>query len=460
MDMNELISEMEGRFKPYSRSSEAFPSIPEKGVNRDHILEMLSQLIGPEDGVWKAGHVSGAVYNGQNEHVEFTNRAYSIASQNNPLHPDVWPSSLKFESEIVSMVRGMMHGDSQVRGSVTSGGTESILLAIKTYRDFARDRKGIKEPELILPASAHVAFDKACHYFGIKPVLTKLDRDFAADTGDIEDHITENTIAIVGSAPCFPYGVIDPIPEMARIAGKHDIGMHVDACLGGFILPWAKKLGRDIPVFDFALPEVTSISVDTHKYGFAPKGTSVVLYKNPDLVHYQYYVAGGWPGGIYFSPTMSGSRSGGVIAGTWAALLEQGESGYINATRKILESADRMREGISKIKGLRELGKSPFVIAFTSDELNIYQVMEHMSAKSWVLNGLHRPPGVHIAVTLRHTEAGVVEKFLDDLRSSVNEVRNSPQEESGMAPIYGMAATFPEDAVKDFMKSIVEWMYS
>lgn len=460
MEMDEMISEMEKRFKPYSNTSNGYATIPGEGIPRERILKEMESIIRGENEVWKTGHVSGAVYNGYKEHVDFTNEAYSIASQNNPLHPDVWPSSIKFESEIISMVRNMMHGDSQVRGSVTSGGTESILLAVKTYRDWARDRKGITEPEIVLPKSAHAAFDKASHYFGIKPVWTRLGDDFAADPGDIERNINENTIAVVGSSPCFPYGVIDPIGEIAEIAASREIGMHVDACLGGFLLPWAKKLGRDIPDFDFSVPGVTSMSVDSHKYGYAPKGTSTVLYRDSELIQYQYYVTGSWSGGIYFSPTMSGSRSGGVIAATWAALLEQGESGYMAATRKILEATDRIREGVLKIPGLKVMGKSPFVVAFTSDEFNIYQLMERMSSRSWILNGLHRPPGVHIALTLRHTEPGVPDRFLADLEASVREVRENPEAESGMAPVYGMAATFPEDAVRDFMKSIVEWMYS
>ncbi len=460
MEMDEMIAEMQKRFKPYTERDGNFRTIPEKGVDRDHILQIMGSIIETENRAWKTGHVSGAVYNGQKEHVNFTNRAYSIASQNNPLHPDVWPSSLKFESEIVSMVRGMLNGDTSVRGSVTSGGTESILLAMKTYRDYAKDKKGITEPEIILPKSAHAAFDKACHYFGIKAIWTELDKNYAADVKDIEEHINENTIALIASTPCFPYGVIDPVPEISELARKNDIGMHVDACLGGFLLPWAKKLGRDIPDFDFSLPGVTSISIDTHKYGYAPKGTSVVLYRNSDLIQHQFYVAGGWSGGIYFSPTMAGSRSGGVLAGTWAALLEQGQNGYMDATRKILEVSDKIRSGIRKIKGIREMGQSPFVVAFTSDEVNIYQVMERMSGRGWILNGLHRPAGVHLALTLRHTEDGVAEQFLSDLSEVMGEVRANPDEESGMTPVYGLAATFPEEAVKDFMKSIVEWMYT
>lgn len=460
MDMDEMITEMKRIFKPYENSFEKHRDIPEKGIERDEILKILRELIIPENRVWETGHVSGAVYQGENAHVEFTNNAYSIASQNNPLHPDVWPSSLKFESEIVSMTRSMLRGDEGVRGTVTSGGTESILLAMKTYRDYSRDIKGIEHPEIVLPKSAHAAFHKACHYFGIKATWTDLREDYTADPVAIEKEINENTIAIIGSAPCFPYGVVDPIEELSRLAVKHKVGLHVDACLGGFILPWARELGYDIPDFDFKLEGVTSMSADTHKYGYAPKGTSIVLYRNSELLQKQLYVNPDWCGGIYFSPTLSGSRSGGVIASAWAAILETGVDGYMNATRRIIETTRKIREGVKTIEELEEMGNGPFVVAFRSNSVNIYQVLALMSKRSWILNGLHRPPGAHIAVTLRHTFEGVADKFISDLRDCVKQAKENPDTESGMAPVYGMAATYPEDAVSEIMKTLVEWMYS
>lgn len=460
MDMEEMISEMGKRFKPYRDSVMNFNKLPENGIDRNEILGMITAIVKPEDRIWERGHVSGAVYNGQKEHVDFTNNVYAVASQSNPLHPDLWPSALKFETEIVSMAGTMLHGDSQTRGTVTSGGTESILLAMKTYRDLAKESKGITSPEIVLPKSAHAAFDKACHYFGIKPVWTDLRKDYSADPEKVRSEITDNTIAIVGSAPCFPYGVIDPISDFSEIAVEKEVPLHVDACLGGFLLPWAKKLGYAIPEFDFKLQGVTSISVDTHKYGYAPKGTSVILYRNSELVQHQFYVNGDWSGGIYFSPTIAGSRSGGVIAAAWAAMLEMGESGYISNTKKILETTKKIREGIRLIDGLEEMGQSPFVVAFRSEDVNIYQVLDIMSRKSWNLNGLHRPSGAHIAVTLRHTLDGVADKFIKDLTESVEEARKNPGSEKGMSPIYGMAATFPGEAVREIMKTLVEWMYS
>jgi glutamate/tyrosine decarboxylase-like PLP-dependent enzyme len=458
--MEEMMKEMEKIFKPYETSMLNFREIPESGMEKGLILKEIEHVISRESEKWKAGKVSGAVYHGGADHIDFSNKVTSIASQNNPLHPDIWPSSLKFEREIVAMVSRMLHGDEYVRGSITSGGTESILLAVKTYRDMAKENKGIEKPELIFPKSAHAAFEKACQYFGVKPVVTDLKKDFSADAAEIKEKVTNNTIGIVASAPCFPYGVIDPIAEISKIAGDKKIPLHVDACLGGFLLPWAKEMGADIPDFDFLLPGVTSISVDTHKYGFAPKGTSVVLYRNSDIIKHQYFAITGWTGGIYFSPTMAGSRPGSLVAGAWASMLEMGKSGYREGAKKILDTAQKIRRSVGSIDELTLLGNSPFVVAFSSKNLNIYQIMEKMGEKGWSLNGLNSPPGVHFAITLAHTRDDVPEKFDSDLRKTIEEVKRNPKEETGIAPVYGMAATFPEDAVNELIKSIVEWMYS
>lgn len=450
---------MENKFKPYKGKFPDYSSIPEKGIEQNEVLRILEKIESWESVGWKNGYASGAVYNGSDDHISFSNKAYSIASQSNPLHPDIWPSSLKLEREIVSMTSEMLTGNEETCGTVTSGGTESILLAMKTYRDLARDQRGITDPEIILPVSAHAAFDKACNYFGIRPKWVSLDGDFKADVESIKKEITKNTAAIVGSAPCFPYGVIDPIEEMSKIADDKGIPFHVDACLGGFVLPWAKKLGFKVPDFDFSLPGVTSISVDTHKYGYAPKGTSVLLYRSPEFLHYQYYATTRWPGGIYYSPTLAGSRSGGVIAAAWAVMLMIGKNGYKNLTRKILNTASEIKKNISAIPEVEMMGDSLWVITFNTRKYNVYQVSEEMSKRGWSLNGLHRPPGVHLAVTLRHTNREVPKRFVDDLKDSIEIVKSHPSELSGMAPIYGMAGTLPEDSMEEFLKSVIEWMY-
>jgi glutamate/tyrosine decarboxylase-like PLP-dependent enzyme len=455
---SDFMQELEKRLKPYKDLSPAFKTIPERGIGKDKILQELEKLKKLEEKKWKEGYASGAVYHGGDEHIAFLNQVYSMYSQSNPLHPDIWPSMVKFESEIVSMVSHLLSGK-KTCGCVTSGGTESILLAVKAYRDLARKRKGIKSPEMILPVTAHVAFDKASQYFGIKTVYVPVDSKYEADVNAVGHAITENTILIVGSAPCFPYGTIDPIEKLSTLAMENKIGCHVDACLGGFILPWAEKLGYDVPPFDFRLPGVTSISVDTHKYGFSPKGTSVILYRNPQLRHYQYYTATDWPGGLYASPTIPGSRAGGLIATCWAALLSMGENGYMEATKKILETAVRIKSGIAEIPELYILGNPLWVIAFSSKSLNIYQIMEYMTKIGWNLNGLQKPPAVHIAITLRHTQSGVAERFLRDLKSAVGYVKEHPKEQIGLAPVYGMASTLPRDVVSTMLKTYLDNIY-
>ena len=456
-----MMEELEDSVKPYRGKFPSFVQIPETGRDRSEILQEMDAMRAHEEAQWKEGFVSGAVYHGDEEHIAFLNRVYALNSQSNPLHADVWPSTTKFEAEIVAMTANMLgKGDQDICGTLSSGGTESILLAMKTYRDWAREKKGITKPEMIVPVTAHAAFDKASQYFNIKIIRVPIDSDFRADVETVRKAITPNTVVIVGSAPCFPHGAIDPISEMSEIARERGIGFHTDACLGGFVLPWAEKLGYPVPRFDFRLPGVTSISVDTHKYGYAAKGTSVVLYRSHDLLHYQYYTATDWPGGLYFSPTFAGSRPGALSAACWAALTSIGANGYMEATKKILETATMIKDGIRQIPELRVLGDPLFVIAFASDKLDIYKVLDTMSRKKWSLNGLHKPSCVHICLTLRHTQPGVAERFLADLQDAAAFVKAHPEEKGTMAPVYGMAATLPlRGLVSDMLKKYLDLIY-
>ncbi|HYY79456.1 MAG TPA: aspartate aminotransferase family protein, partial [Actinomycetes bacterium] len=230
--------------------------------------------------------------------------------------------------------------------------------------------------------------------------------------------------------------------------------------LGGFVLPWARRLGRDVPPFDFAVPGVTSMSCDTHKFGYAAKGTSVVLYRGAELRRFQYFTASDWPGGLYLSPTLAGSRPGALSAACWAAMVATGEDGYLEATRRILETGRLIRRGIEAIPRLRVLGDPLWVIAFAADGLDVYRVLERMTGRGWSLNGLHRPPAVHLCVTLRHTQPGVAERFLADLRASVGEVLARPAEREGIAPVYGLAATIPfRGMVRELLQRYIDLLY-
>jgi glutamate/tyrosine decarboxylase-like PLP-dependent enzyme len=248
---------------------------------------------------------------------------------------------------------------------------------------------------------------------------------------------------------------------MAAIAAEHGIGMHTDACLGGFVLPWAERLGYPVAPFDFRVPGVTSMSCDTHKFGFAAKGTSVLLWRDLLLRERQYYTTTDWPGGLYFSPTFAGSRPGALSAQAWAALVTLGEDGYLDATHRVLEAAARLRDGIAGVPGLRVLGEPLWVIAFasTTDDVNIYDVLDRMARKGWSLNGLQRPAAVHICVTLRHVAPGVVDRFVDDLRACVEAAAREPG--TGlMAPVYGLAAVpETEGEAGDILRTYCDVLY-
>jgi glutamate/tyrosine decarboxylase-like PLP-dependent enzyme len=456
-----MMDGLESSVKPYKGKFATFTKIPATGRARADILRDMEAMRDHEEETWKDGFVSGAVYHGDQEHIEFLNQVYAINSQSNPLHADVWPSTTKFEAEIVAMTSHMLGGDGQdVHGTLSSGGTESIMLAMKTYRDWARATKGITQPEMIVPITAHAAFDKASQYFNIKTIHIPVDENFRADVNAAKKAINKNTIVIVGSAPSFPHGAIDPIEELSELARQHGIGFHTDACLGGFVLPWAEKLGYPVPKFDFRSPGVTSMSADTHKYGYAAKGTSVVLYRGFELLHHQYYTASDWPGGLYFSPTFAGSRPGALSAACWAALTSIGEQGYLDATKRILETAAKVKEGIRQIPELRVQGDPLFVIAFASDTVDVYKVLDFMSHKKWSLNGLHKPTCVHLCVTLRHTQPGVAERFVADLRDAVEHVKAHPEEKGTMAPVYGMASTIPmRGLVSDMLKKYLDLIF-
>jgi glutamate/tyrosine decarboxylase-like PLP-dependent enzyme len=301
---------------------------------------------------------------------------------------------------------------------------------------------------MVVPETAHAAFDKAAQYFGIEMVHVPVAADFRADVAATEKAITESTIVLVGSAPPFPHGLIDPIDQLSELARSRSIGFHTDGCLGGFVLPWAEKLGYPVPPFDFRVPGVTSMSADTHKYGYAAKGTSVVLYRGQELRHYQYFTATDWPGGLYCSPSFAGSRPGALSAACWATLISIGEAGYLDATKRILQTADRIKSGIKEIPGITLIGDPLFVIAFQSQEMDVYRIMDAMTERGWNLNGLHKPAAVHLCITLRHTLPGVAERFLSDLRASVADVKeNADALPGGSAPVYGMANTLPDRGI-------------
>jgi glutamate/tyrosine decarboxylase-like PLP-dependent enzyme len=423
---------------PYHDEFGRTDRIPTTGRERNAVLETMRALHDREQARWSDGFASGSVYHGDPEHIAFLSDVYALHSQTNPLHADLWPSISKFDGEICRMTAAMLHGADDVVGTVSSGGTESIMLAMKAYRDRGYTT-GINDPEMIVPTTAHAAFDKASQYFRIRKVAIPTAADGRADVEATRAAITPSTVVVVGSAPNYPNGMVDPIEGLAAAAVERGVGMHVDACLGGFVLPWAERLGHPVPPFDFRVAGVTSMSADTHKYGYAAKGTSVVLYRGNELRHFQYYTCATWAGGLYYSPTFAGSRPGALIAQCWAAMVTMGEDGYLDATRRILGTAAAIKEAVRAIDGLEVIGDPLFDIAWRSDEVNIWGVLDEMSNRGWSLNGLQDPPAMHLCVTLRHCQAGVVERFAADLAASVQHLREHPDAGHDLAPVYGMA---------------------
>jgi glutamate/tyrosine decarboxylase-like PLP-dependent enzyme len=461
------LDAMERSIHPYRERFTTHDRIPQEGRSRDEVLAELQAMADEERPRWQDGYASGAVYAGEPEHVEFLNRAYALHSQSNPLHLDLWPSAAKFEGEIVAMTAGMLGAggtDDQIVGTVTSGGTESILMAVRAYRNRARADQGITEPQMVIADSAHAAFDKAAEAFGVEAVKVPVGPDSKADVTAMTAAITDRTVLVVGSSPAYPHGLVDPIEELSEAARERGIGFHTDACLGGFVLPWAEKLGADVPPFDFRLPGVTSMSCDTHKFGYAAKGTSVVLYRGEDLRHHQFFTFTDWPGGLYATPTFAGSRPGGLSAACWAAMVATGEQGYLDATRGILDAAAKIKAGIAGIDGIEVIGDPLFNVAFrpSGDDLDIYRVLDEMTDRGWSLNGLQRPPALHICCTRRHAEPGVAERFLDDLTAATAQARTQPTGEGGSAPLYGFAASLPDDqrgVIGEFLAAYMDRWY-
>lgn len=437
--------------------------IPEEGKSREEILKEL-KLARQNDARWEEGRIFSLVFHFSEEHSELVKDAYSMYIHENGLNPMAFQSLRKFETEVVKMTASLLNGDSNTVGCMTSGGTESILLAMKTYRDKARKERGKKYfiPEIIIPDSAHVAFLKAGEYFDIKMINAPVDKNGKVNVKAVERRITSNTVALVGSAPNYPYGTIDPISELSDIAIKYNLNLHVDACVGGFILPWLEKLGEDITPFDFRIPGVTSISADLHKYGYSAKGASVILYRSMDIMKHQLFVSVNFPGGIVMTPGLTGTRPGGAIASAWATLMSLGQKKYIENARNLLEIVRRMKEGIQAIPELEIVGEPEgplFAYCSKSPEVNIYAVADLLEEKGWHIDRQQKPASIHFMINPLH--GNIVEEYLDDLKESVTRVKENPDlAKQSTAPVYGMLANVPlRGMVESEVRKIVENIY-
>jgi sphinganine-1-phosphate aldolase len=417
--------------------------LPKKGMPKEEVLSLLRSFKSG-DSDWHQGRLFGLIYYAGQEVEELAKAAYAAYQFENALSPFDFPSLLKMETEFISMVGTLLGGDDQTVGAITSGGTESILMAVKAARDWARtNRPGIKHPELVAPATIHPAFNKAAHYLGLKIVQIPVDEGFRADAKAMGEGITDNTIMLAATAVTYPHGVIDPITEIGALADERNLWFHVDGCLGGYMLPFLRKLGSPIPPFDFSVPGVTSLSADIHKYGYVSKGASTVLYRRSELRKHQYFVHADWSGGVYATPSLSGARPGGSIASAWAIFHYLGEEGFLRLAKAAREATVGLMEGINAIPALFVLGDPPAtVFAFGADSLDIYRLSEKMNGLGWRIHAQQRPPSLHMTVSPYHEN--IVEPFLADLREMVSEMSACTDAPSGEAALYGMMGTMPD----------------
>eukprot|EP00731_Ephydatia_muelleri_P023907 Em0016g178a len=436
--------------------------LPAKGLTAEEVLKEISDLNSIATVEWKKGWASGTAYNCSPELTALNKEVYGRFIWSNPLHVQIFPDVRKMEAEVVQWTVKIFNGGPDACGTMTSGGTESILMAMRAYRQAGYER-GIRYPEIVCAETAHCAFKKAADYFKMK--LTSIPVDPLSRKVNLRamaNAISSNTVVLIGSAPHFPHGIVDPIEEMAAIGRACGIGVHVDCCLGGFILPFMDKAGYPIPPFDFRVRGVTSISADTHKYGYTPKGTSVVMYSSQKLRRHQYFVETSWPGGVYATPTIAGSRPGALIATCWATMRFVGTDGYVDMARRIVGSARKIKAALKGIPGVFVMGDpQASIVAFGSKEFDIYRLYAAMTGKGWHLSSLQYPPSVHICLTAIHTEEGVVDRFIGDMKECAGVIMKTPKAKTtGMAAVYGTSQSIPDRSlVDDIAASFIDLCY-
>jgi sphinganine-1-phosphate aldolase len=438
-------------------------TIPATGQPADDVIAAL-EATKAADVDWRDGRVFSLVYHAGEAHERLLQRAHATYASANLLNPMAFKGLHKLEREIVEMAAGLLHGAPSTVGSVTSGGTESILVAMAAYKERAtRWRPFVRKPVVVAPRTIHPAFDKAAHWFGLELRKVDVGPDQRVDVAKMKRAIDHRTILLVASAPQYPHGVVDPIAAVGELATAKKLPLHVDACVGGFVLPWLEKLGRPVPRWDFRVPAVTSISADLHKFAYAGKGASVLLWRDMSWMKHQFFVATDFPGGIYASPTVIGTRPGGPIAAAWASLVGIGEAGYLELARNAARAADRLRDGIVAIPGLRVVGApDATIVAWSTNDggPDPFAIADRLEARGWAVDRQHKPASVHLTVTANHLP--IVDRYLGDLAEAVAEVRKDPSlAKSGTAPMYGMAAKMPvRGLVARSVRKVLEGLYS
>ena len=401
-------------------------ALPSHGLRRD---DVLAQLDGFKEGDvrWRDGHAFTLAYSAGADVIAVAEAAYAKFSSENALNTDAFPSLRKIQSDVVSYVGDWLEAGAEGAGFMTTGGTESLLMAVKAARERGRKERGITTPNVVLPTSAHAAFEKGCYYFGLESRRVPVRDDWRADVAAMEAAIDENTVLVVGSAPQYPQGVIDPIEEIAALAGARDINCHVDGCMGGVTLTYLKRLGHDIPPWNFTVPGVTSISVDLHKYGYTAKGASVIMHRNKRLRNYQTFVTDNWLGGVYGSSGVLGTKGGGAMAAAWAVMNYLGDDGYLRATAAARTACEQLTAAIRATPEL-VLRAEPdsTLVAFSAadpERLDVYAVADALWRRSWYIDRQGPPASLHCTVNAVHE--GKIDEFVNALHASIAEVRAS-----------------------------------
>ncbi len=442
--------------------------LPTKGQSKEDLFATLESYR-EGDIAWRSGRSFGFVYDAGPEVEAVAKQAFTMYLSENGLDPTSFPSLLRIENELMAMAREHLHGGPEAAGAFTSGGTESILCAVKAARDLARvARPDVREPEMVLPETAHAAFHKAGHYFGVKPVMTGVDPvTMAADPEAIRAAITPRTILVVASAPSYAHGVVDPVREIAAMAAERDLPCHVDACVGGWLLPFFRRLGTEVPEYDFRVPGVTSISMDLHKYAFAPKGASVIMYRSAALRRHQIFACAGWSGYSVVNMTVQSSKSGGPVAAAWAVLRFLGDEGYLDLARRMRATTQAVIEGLPRA-GMRVVGRPDMcVLSFTTEEASVFHVADEMRERGWYVQPQLRRGDVreNLHLTIGPTNERWIPRFLDDLAASVETARTLPPPSTfavdpsaglprRLAPVHDMLNNLPAEAVE---KLLVEY---
>jgi len=433
--------------------------IPEKGWSREQISEQLERYR-ENDTPWREGRTWAYVYDPGPEAESVIKDAFASYLSENALDPTVFPSALQMENEVIAMAADHLNGDDHVVGNFTSGGTESLILAVKAARDWAREtRRHVREPEMVLPETAHASFQKAGHYLGVKPVIVPVDPvSFRADVDAVRDAISDQTVLLVGSAISYAHGVVDPIRELGQLALEKDLLLHVDGCMGGFLLQYFVRLGASIPDYDFRVPGVTSISMDLHKYAFAAKGASTILYRSKDLRKYQMYACSNWTGYTVINPTVQSTKSAGPIAASWAALHFIGDDGYLEFTRKVKDATDRIFAAVDEMPELRTLGRPDMnLLCFASDSVSVFHIADEMKERNWYVQPQLAygcsPENIHLSINPESVRW--VEPMLADLRESIEAAKLLPSGQLAPKIQAAFSDLRPEDLNEDVFNGML-----